>query len=273
MIPCKHLSEMHCGLQAFMRLKTALRPLVDAIFPPRCPLCGDGLTDHQGLCAACWSGLVIPGAPACSLCQRPFGEKQFQESHSDLLQCAPCMADPPRHDGVAAGAIYNAISRKLVLAFKHGGRITLAPLLSRMIVSRLNQVIVPNMDGQWILVPVPLHRWRLWRRGYNQSALLARQIGGLSGAIVVVDALQRHKSTPSLAGLSHQARLRALSGAIRINPARVEAVSGANIVLVDDVLTTGATSNACISALKRAGAARVVVACAARVMDEVLPHI
>ncbi len=251
----------------------ALQPLMDVIFPPRCPLCGDGLVDHQGLCAACWSGLVIPASPSCSLCQRPFGEKNFQESHSDNLLCAPCMVEAPKHDGVAAGTVYNAVSRKLVLAFKHGGRITLAPLLSRLIFARLNHVIGSRWDRHWLVVPVPLHRWRLWRRGYNQSALLGQKLSELSGAVLVVDGLQRHRATPSLAGLSHQARLRALSGAIKTNSARADMFKGAHIILVDDVLTTGATSNACISALKRAGAEKVIGACASRVLDEVWPHI
>lgn len=238
-----------------------LTPLIDFVFPPRCPLCGEGLSAQTGLCAACWSDLAIPGEPACALCQRPFAE-----AVAPGAVCAPCMAAPPRHDGIAAGTLYNAASRKLVLALKHGRRLALAPMMARLIAAKL-----PFVDADWLVVPVPLHRWRLWHRGYNQAALLAQEIARLRGADLVVDALQRRKRTPSLGGLGRKARARALSGAIGGNPRRAARLQGASVVLVDDVLTSGATSAACVSALKRAGARRVVIACFARVLDEALP--
>lgn len=242
-----------------MALSQALAPVVDLVFPPRCPLCGDGLTAQPGLCAACWGELVIPGEPACALCQRPFGESVAAGSI-----CAPCLAVPSRHDGIAAGTLYNDASRRLVLAFKHGGRIALAPMLARLVSARL-----PLVDADWLVVPVPLHRWRLWRRGFNQAALLAREIARQRGAALGVDVLYRRKATPVLGGLGRKARARALSGAIAVDPRRAAMVKGRNIVLADDVLTSGATSDACVSALKRAGAEKVVVACFARVLQEV----
>jgi ComF family protein len=180
--------------------------------------------------------------------------------------CAPCLADPPRHDGIAAGTLYNAASRRLVLAFKHGQRIALAPMMARLMTAKLAFV-----EPGWLVVPVPLHRWRLWRRGFNQSALLAREIARARGAALAVDLLQRRKPTPTLGGLGRKARSRALSGAIGIDRQQAARLRGAQVVLVDDVLTSGATSDACVSALKRAGAARVVVACFARVLEEALP--
>jgi ComF family protein len=242
-----------------MALVQRLAPVIDLVFPPRCPLCGEGLSAQVGLCVACWNTLAIPGHPACALCQRP-----FDDGISDGLTCAPCLQLPPKHDGIAAGTLYNESSRRLVLAFKHGGRIALAPMMGRLIAAKL------EADSGWIVVPVPLHRWRLWKRGYNQAALLAREIAKLSGAALEVDLLQRRKPTPSLGGLGRKARVRALSGSIAINPRRHERLSGAKIVLVDDVLTSGATSDACVAALKRAGADKVVVACFARVLDESL---
>ena len=114
-------------------------------------------------------------------------------------------------------------------------------------------------------------RWRLWRRGFNQSALLAREIARLRGATLLVDGLVRRKPTPTLGGLGRGARARALSGAIAVNPRRQAAAARARkVVLVDDVMTSGATSDACVGALKRAGAEQVVVACFARVLDEAL---
>jgi ComF family protein len=245
-----------------MALAQALAPVVDLVFPPRCPLCGDGLSGQTGLCATCWSELVIPGDPACGSCNRP-----FRDGVPDGATCAVCMANPPKHDGIAAGTLYNDASRRLVLAFKHGNRIALAPLLARLITAKLDFV-----DEDWLVVPVPLHRWRLWRRGYNQAAVLAREIAKARGASLLVDALERKKATPPLGGLGRKARTRVLSGTIAAAARRRDGLKGARIVLVDDVLTSGATSEACVAALKRAGAERVVVACFARVLNEALPH-
>jgi ComF family protein len=242
-----------------MAILQAFAPVIDLVFPPRCPLCGEGLSAQVGLCGACWGELTIPGDPACALCQRPFGDGM-----PDGLTCAPCMQQPPKHDGIAAGTLYNEASRRLVLAFKHGGRIALAPMMARLMAAKL------EAGSGWIVVPVPLHRWRLWKRGYNQAALLAREIAKLCGATLEVDLLQRRKSTRTLGRLGRKARARALSGAIVANPRHGQKLRGAKVVLVDDVLTSGATSDACVSALKRAGAERVVVACFSRVLDESL---
>lgn len=245
-----------------MALAQALAPVVDLVFPPRCPLCGDGISAQTGLCGACWSELAIPGEPACGSCGRPFAD-----SVPDGATCAACMAEPPRHDGIAAGTLYNDASRRLVLSFKHGNRIALASMMARLMAPRLGFV-----DESWLVVPVPLHRWRLWRRGFNQSAVLAREIAKLRGARLLVDALERRKATPVLGGLGRKARARAVAGAIAARSRRQGLLKGANVILVDDVLTSGATSNACVAALKRAGAQRVVISCFARVLDEALPH-
>ncbi|MFM5916861.1 MAG: double zinc ribbon domain-containing protein [Novosphingobium sp.] len=244
-----------------MEVHPLLAPVVDLVFPPRCPLCGAGLAAQSGLCATCWGGLAVPGDPACAACQRPLEDDAQGGTH-----CAPCLASPPRHDGIAAGTLYNETSRKLVLALKHGHRIALAPLLARMIAARLPE----GVGADWLVVPVPLHRWRLWSRGFNQSALIAREIAGKSGAELIVDGLIRTKRTPTLGGLGRSARARALSGAIAVNPARANRIVGANVVLVDDVLTSGATSDACVGVLKRGGAGNVVISCFARVLDEAL---
>lgn len=241
-------------------LRDGLAPLVDLVYPPRCPLCGTGIGAQTGLCSACWSELVIPGEPSCALCQRPFASAAVDQG----AVCAPCLADPPRHDGIAAGTLYGDGSRKLVLAFKHGRRIALAPMLARLIVARL-----PVLEGEWLIVPVPLHRWRLWSRGFNQAALLAGEIARATRQVLAVDALRRTKRTPALGGLGRKARARTLSGAIAVDPRREAKIKGAQVILVDDVLTSGATSDACVRALRKAGASKVIVACFARVLDEV----
>ncbi|MPS69227.1 MAG: ComF family protein [Novosphingobium sp.] len=245
-----------------MSFAQAVMPVVDLIFPPRCPLCGDGLIAHGGLCPPCWMELAIPGEPSCAACSRPFGGGVPQGA-----TCAPCLGDPPRHDGIAAATLYNEASRKLVLALKHGNRLSHAKLMSRLMSAKL-----PFVEEDWLVVPVPLHRWRIWRRGYNQAAELAREISAVAGGVLVVDLLERRKATPSLGGLGKKARRRALSGAIGVHRKRKDRLKGAKVLLVDDVLTSGATSDACVSALKRGGAAKVVIACFARVLDEALEH-
>ncbi|MEO6154019.1 MAG: ComF family protein [Croceibacterium sp.] len=244
-----------------MRIAAALAPVIDLIYPPRCPSCGQGLAAQDGLCPTCWDGLAIPGEPSCRLCQRPFGA----DSVSGDAVCAPCLAEPPAHDGIAAGTLYNDASRKLVLAFKHGRRMALAPMLARLAAARL-----PQLEGEWLVVPVPLHRWRLWRRGYNQSALLAREIARLRQQPLLVNGLERRKRTPALGGLGRTARARALAGAITVTARHRARLHGAKVLLVDDVLTSGATSNACVKALKRSGVEQVRVVCFARVLDEAL---
>ena len=209
-----------------MKLAPIFAPLVDLIYPPRCPLCGDAIGAQTGLCARCWQKLELA----------------------------------PEEGQVTAGVLYNDAARDLVLAFKHGGKIALAPMLARMIHARLG-----GLDGEWLAVPVPLHRMRLWHRGYNQSALLARELAKLARCGLLVDGLLRTKATPQLGGLGREGRRAALAGAIAANPARAALLRGANIVLVDDVMTSGATTDACIAALKQAGAREVRIACFARV--------
>lgn len=242
-------------------LSDVFAPVVDFVYPPRCPLCGEILAAQGGLCVACWSGLVIPGDPSCAKCQRPFGETGV----ADGAICAPCLADPPRHDGIAAATLYNDASRRLVLAYKHGRRIGHARLLARLMAARLGP-----LEGDWLLVPVPLHRWRLWHRGFNQSALLAAEIAGILGKSALPDGLLRIRRTPALGGMGRTARRRTLVGAIRVNPRHAGAIKGRKLVLVDDVLTSGATADSCITALRRAGAAQIRIACFARVLDEAL---
>ena len=241
-------------------IEAGAAPLIDLVYPPRCPACGEGTGEHGGLCASCWSDLAIPADPSCDLCQRPFGEHGPEAGGV----CAPCMHIPPIHDGIAAGTLYTDTSRKLVLAFKHGRRIALAALMGRLMSARLSA-----SSSDRLIVPVPLHRWRLWQRGYNQSALLARELSRTGSGTLLVDGLVRTRHTPSLGGRNAKQRAKVLAGAIEVRrPARI---AGHDVILVDDVLTSGATTTACVRVLKAAGARSVIISCFARVLDEAVP--
>ncbi len=219
------------------QLARHVAPVVDMVYPPRCPLCGAAVAGQAGLCLDCWSTLEVPAQPD-----------------------AEGMGVP-----VYAATYYTETSRRLVLAYKHGGRIALARLLARLIAARLPEVT--SGRALPVLVPVPLHRWRLWSRGFNQAALLARELARMGKGEAEVAALIRHRRTPNLGGLGREAREQALAGAIRLNPRRIAQLAGRDVILVDDVLTSGATSRACIAALKEAQPASVAMACFARVEE------
>ena len=235
--------------------------MVDLVYPPRCPSCGVAVAEQGGLCVDCWSELEVPGEPACSCCQRPMS--RVAKAKSEI--CYVCNAKPPRHSGVIAATLYGDVSRKLILTFKHGGKIALAPLLGQILAARL-PVIEEGVQAP-LLVPVPLHRWRLWQRGFNQAALIAKELANAEKGELLVDALVRKKQTPSLGGLGREEREAALAGAISVRKGRKELISGRDVILVDDVLTSGATSDACVAALLDNGAASVRIACFARVVD------
>jgi len=244
-------------------LQQAFAPLLDLIYPPRCPLCGEGVGVQGGLCASCWGELVQPAEASCGFCQLPL---DGNDGHTALV-CASCRARPPEHDGITAATLYTDAARKLVIAFKHGRKIALAPMLARLIATRL-----PELQGEWVAVPVPLHRWRLWQRGFNQSALLANELARQRGMTLMVDGLLRLRNTRSLSQgrLTRNERARSLAGTIGANPARVGALQDAQVLLVDDVITSGATTAACLAALRSAGVRKVRIACFSRVLDEAL---
>ena len=171
-------------------------------------------------------------------------------------ECADCMAVPPRHDGVRAAVAYGDIARRVVLQLKYGRRTGLAATMARM--------LTRHIDADGLLVPVPLHRWRLWGRGFNQAVAMAQALGRVSGLAVATDLLERRRATGTMRGLTRERRAAAVRGAFRMR----RKLSGQTIWLVDDVYTTGATTNACAAALKRAGAGRVIVLAWARVLRE-----
>ncbi|MFM2099285.1 MAG: hypothetical protein RLZZ366_824 [Pseudomonadota bacterium] len=187
----------------------------------------------------------------CELCGTPLP--------STALVCGPCLASPPLHDGVRAAVSYGEVARKIVLNLKHGRRIGLAKLVARAMARNLP-------DEHYLIVPVPLHRWRIWRRGFNQSAQIAKHLAANSGHEIMLDHLRRTKATPMLRNLGAKGRTRTVRGAFDINPRFRDSLQDRSVVLVDDVYTSGATANECARILKRAGATNVIVLCWARVL-------
>lgn len=230
---------------------------LDALLPPRCLSCGVAV-DRQGtICAGCWSELAFLSEPMCAACGYPF---EYELGPGTL--CGACAHTLPAFDRARAVLGYDEISRGLVLGLKHGDRTHEAPAFGALL-ARAGTELLREAD---LIVPVPLHWRRLFARRYNQSALLAQAVGKASGVPVAVDALVRRRATPSLGHMSPSARRRALRGAFAVRAQRRDAVRGRRIVLIDDVLTTGATGEACARVLKRAGAASVDLLVFARVV-------
>lgn len=230
--------------------------LLDLVMPPLCLACHMPVAKQGGLCAGCWAAIHFLGEPCCRCCGHPFPEAQ-----PNTMICGACVREPPLFDRARAAFRYDEASKGLVLSFKHADRPGLArffaPWMARAAADLLS-------DADW-LVPVPLHRWRLLHRRYNQAALLAQGLGRLSAARYRPDLLKRVRHTPPQATLSRGERRDNIKGAFRVNAPENQLV-GRKIILVDDVLTTGATIGACAQLLRRAGAARVDVVTLARVV-------
>lgn len=180
------------------------------------------------------------------------------------LYCAQCLRHPPRYDRARAALVYDGASRDYILGFKHGDRSDLTPLLSRW----MTQAGSDFWSDATLIVPVPLHRTRLLRRRFNQSALLASAIADQTAIPFVPDLLTRSRRTRSLGGLGPSSRHREVAGAFQVSEKKAEkyGLAGAHVVLVDDVLTTGATAGACAKVLKRGGAMQVDLITVARVV-------
>jgi ComF family protein len=170
------------------------------------------------------------------------------------------MAAAPPHDGVRAAVAYGEVARQVALKLKYGGRLACAETMARA----MARLMPPGAE---LLVPVPLHRWRIWSRGFNQAALIGRSLSAASGVPMEAELLRRVKATPVLRGLGAGGRRKAVAGAFALAQGAGERLAGRTVVLVDDVHTSGATANACAKALKRGGAARVILLCWARVLE------
>jgi ComF family protein len=232
---------------------------LNVALPPLCAACRQ-LVREPGLCAACWSNLSFITRPYCERLGIPFA---YDPGPGVLSMQA--LVDPPAYQRARAAVRYDEIGRTLVHALKYGDRLELAPLMGGLM-ARAGQELFTRADA---LVPVPLHWRRLWVRRFNQSALLAKAISRLTGVPLADGALKRVKATASQVGLSKTERAHNLQGAFFVPQVAEAVVSGQRLVLIDDVLTSGATVDAAARTLLRAGAASVDVLVFARVVDAV----
>jgi ComF family protein len=240
----------------------AARAVLDLVYPPLCIGCRAQVAAPGALCAACWQKMRFLDGPMCDCCGLPF-EFDFDVTGGIDTRCAGCHASPPAYDKARAVMRYDEHSRGPILAFKHGDRLDLAPAFARWL-GRGGRALLDEAD---LIVPVPLHPGRLWSRRFNQSAELARALAKLSRKPAALTVLDRARATPSQGAMrSAKARRRNMLGAFKVSPRHKSAIAARNILLVDDVLTTGATAEACARALKRAGAAKVLVLALARVV-------
>lgn len=233
---------------------------MDMLFPPLCLVCATEVDAQGHLCPACWSALNFIDGSQCVTCALPF--------EADLgpdMRCAPCLARPPAFAAARAVLSYDDASRPLILAFKHGDRHEAVPAFGRWMARAAAPLLAASdLPPQALVAPVPLHRRRLWRRRYNQAALLGAAVATELALPHRADLLQRLRATPSQGGLSRDERRRNMRGAFAVRRRHAGTIDDAHVILVDDVMTTGATLDACTRAILAAGAARVSVLVLAR---------
>ena len=227
------------------------RFLLDFALPPRCPACGTVTAQVDLFCEGCWREVDFMGG-GCGTCGLPLEATEAQT-------CGACLADPPPLDRIRSAVAYGETARSLVLRLKYGRKTALARTMAHYMRRPLGE-----LSEDAVLAPVPLHRRRLWGRGFNQAALIASALARNSGAKVEPLLLRRTKHTPRLKGMGVSERRRAVQGAFALREG--QEVRGRRVILVDDVYTSGSTANACARLLKRKGAARVELVTWARVV-------
>ena len=237
------------------------RQLLDSVLPPLCLGCGEIVETAGALCAGCWQGFSFIAAPQCARCGDPFAEDLGEGA-----LCATCLARPPKFRRARAALAYDAHSRRLVLPFKHGDRTDVARACGGWM-ARAGTNLLAEAD---LIAPVPLHWRRLLARRYNQAQLLAcaavRAASLAPEGRLAPDLLRRRRWTGSQAGLRARERRRTVREAFDIHPRWAGEVAGKTVLLVDDVLTTGATAEACARVLQRGGVRHVDVLTLARVV-------
>ena len=230
-----------------------LRPLLDFVLPPRCPACGEIVSDPRAFCAPCWQSIDFIGDPQCAIC----GMELPSQALGEEARCGGCLAEPPPFERARFVMRYGEVGRALAHRLKYARRVSLAPVMA----AQMRRLLTLPADADALLVPVPLHRWRIWSRGFNQAALIAREIARANGLPVETGLLRRTVNTPPLHSLGPRARRKAVGGAFALSKDARARLAGKTVILIDDIWTTGATASACARILKRGGAARVEILC------------
>jgi len=218
------------------------------------------VSETHGFCGECWRSFSFISKPMCACCGLPF-EYEVQTIH-EITLCGSCIEEQPHFKTARSALIYNDASKNIILPFKHQDRTDFAKAMGRLMHTAGHDMIE---DADAIL-PVPLHFTRLFLRRFNQSALLVHVLSKLSDKPMLLNVLKRHRRTQSQGHLSKEMRKKNVHNAFVVHPKNKPQIEGKKLLLVDDVFTTGATANACVAALKRAGAARVDVLTFARVV-------
>lgn len=229
--------------------------LLNLIFPPQCLSCDSIVPTHGTLCAECWGGIHFITSPMCARCGLP-----FDYDIGDGALCGECLRAPSSYSRARAAMRYDDHSRPLVTRFKYADQTLLAPIYGKWLLSAGRELI----SATDVIIPVPLYYWRFVGRRYNQSALLAQAIARHCALPVIPDGLLRKRATLPQAGLTRAQRADNVKGAFAANPKRAGQWRGKSILLVDDVMTTGATIEQCSKALLKGGAASVNVLTLAR---------
>ena len=207
-------------------LTAPFRTILDFALPARCPSCGEmaagGAAGGGAFCQSCWNSLVFLGSPCCASCDLP-----LPYVTDDVQQCAECLSNPPRHNGIKAAVAYGDIARHVALRLKYAGRIGLARMIAEQLMRH-----VRALPADALLVPVPLHWTRLWGRSFNQSVLIAREISAQSGHAHCPDLLRRTRRTTPLVGLSGKERRNMVTGAFEVHAKRQDLLKGRHILLV-----------------------------------------
>lgn len=238
-------------------MKRLGRPLLDFALPPRCPLCFSDTLDPHNLCGPCWAEIQFISDPQCTCCGLPFEYIIEENTH-----CGGCLTEKPSFNRLRAVFKYDDASKPLLMRFKHGDGTYLAPMLAKW----LALIGKDFFNATDLLIPVPLHWTRLLKRRYNQAGLLAREVFFQTGVAWDPKILKRTRRTPSQGTKPRRERVANVATAFDVPSSQKTLITGKSVLLIDDVYTTGATTEACTKALLKAGAREVNVLVLARVV-------